>query len=269
MGTIASKFDPDEIKRDRWGRPLIAPPEGGKPVPYTRVSTLAKTLDDKTALAKWMCRQTAIGLSERPDLVALVASSHENKKTVGDAVKQAMDAAKSDQAANIGTTLHALTERYDLGTYDPVFVAPQLHDDVTAYAIAMEPLEIEATEIFVVCDELQTAGTFDRLVTLPDGRRMVADIKTGQHEPNYPHGATTQIAIYSRGTPYHPATGRTESLADLGISQTEGLLIHLPAGQARCDLYVLDLEIGWALATVATHVRRMQKTKPITPYAPV
>ena len=52
-----------EIPRDRWGRPLITPVGGGKPEPYTRVSTLAKTLDDKTALSKWMCRQTAIGLA--------------------------------------------------------------------------------------------------------------------------------------------------------------------------------------------------------------
>jgi hypothetical protein len=48
-----------DIKRDRWGRPLITPPDGGKPVPYTRVSTLAKALDDKTALMRWKQRQTA------------------------------------------------------------------------------------------------------------------------------------------------------------------------------------------------------------------
>jgi hypothetical protein len=257
-----------EIKRDRWGRPLIDPPGGGKPLAYTRISTLAKTLDDKTALAKWMCRQTAIGLTERPDLVSLVASSRDNKRVVGDAVEQAMKAAKSDQAANIGTTLHALTEAWDLGFYDEDFSSPELDRDVVAYGAVTKDLKIDAVEVFVVVDELRAAGTFDRIVTLPDGRKMVADIKTGQHEPQYPHGSTTQIALYSRGVPYHPETGRTEALADLGVSQTEGLLIHLPAGQAQCDLYIVDLEIGWALATVASKVREMQKIKPLTPYTP-
>lgn len=257
-----------DIPRDRWGRPLIVPADGGKPQPYTRVSTLAKTLDDKTALAKWMCRQTAIGLSERPDLVSLVASSRDNKKVVGDAAEQAMAAAKSDQAANIGTTLHSLTEQWDLGTYDPAFVAKEMHNDVVAYAVGMETIEIKAIELFVVIDELTTAGTFDRLVTLPDGRTMVADIKTGQHEPKYPHGATTQMAMYSRGTLYDPEKGRSKPLADLGVSQDEGLLIHLPAGTEKCDLYIVDLNIGWNLARVAAQVRQMQKIKPITPYAP-
>lgn len=257
-----------DIPRDRWGRPLIVPADGGKPQPYTRVSTLAKTLDDKTALAKWMCRQTAIGMSQRSDLVSLVAANQENKKVLGDAVEQAMAAAKSDQAANIGTTLHSLTEAYDLGIYDPQFTAHELQADVEAYAKTTEHLKIDAVEVFVVVDELQTAGTFDRIVTLPDGRRMVADVKTGQNEPKYPHGATTQIAIYSRGTMYHPNIGRSKPLADLGVSQTEGMLIHLPAGTGSCDLYIVDLNIGWSLATVAAKVRAMQKIKPLTPYAP-
>jgi hypothetical protein len=256
-----------DIPRDRWGRPLIKPIDGGKPLPYTRASTLAKTLDDKTALSKWMCRQTAIGLATRPDLVALVAAHTDDKKTLGDAVEQAMAAAKSDEAANIGTTLHKLTEQID-GGHDIDWMPTEMRPDLDAYRATMSGIEILGAEVFVVVDEIQVAGTFDRVVELPDGRRMVADIKTGQHEPNYPHGSATQIAIYSRGHAYTPDEGRKYRLADRGISQTEGLLIHLPAGQGRCDLYIVDLEIGWALATVAARVRAMQKAKPITPYAP-
>lgn len=257
-----------DIPRDRWGRPLIIPTDGGKPTPYTRVSTLAKTLDDKTALAKWMCAQTAIGLSTRPDLVQMVSAGRDNKKLVGEAVEQAMAAAKSSEAANIGTTLHALTEAWDQDQYDSQFVSHELHLDVRAYAIAMQHLKVQAIEVFVVVDELQAAGTFDRVVTLPDGRTMVADIKTGQHEPKYPNGAMTQIAVYSRGQPYSPDGQRGQNLGSLGISQTEGLLIHLPAGQARCELYILDLQLGWALAQVASQVRSMQAAKGIRPYTP-
>lgn len=258
-----------EIPRDRWGRPLIDPPGGGKPKPYTRVSTLSKTLDDKTALSKWMCRQTAIGLAQRPDLVALVASDPDSKRQVGDAVEQAMVAAKSDAAANRGTTIHSFTEQIDRGTFDPTFVDAEMLADLRAYRDTMAPIKIDAIETFVVQDQIEAAGTFDRIVTLPDGRTMVADIKTGQYEPKFPHSATTQIAVYSRGTEYAPGARAEQSLAErYNIDQQHGLLIHLPAGSAKCDLYLLDLEVGWALATVAHRVRAMQKAKPITEYQP-
>jgi hypothetical protein len=256
----------DDIKRDRWGRPLIEPADGGKPIPYTRVSTLSKALDDKSALAKWMCRQTAIGLATRPDLISLVASDPESRLTVGDAVEQAMDAAKSKKAANIGTTLHKLAEHVDAGKEPNNMHGHEA--DLIAYRDAMAGIEVIASEQFVVCDEVQAAGTFDRLVRLPDGRIVVADIKTGQHEPKYPHAATIQVSVYAHGHLYDPARGRLAYLPDEGICTDTGLLIHLPAGQARCDLYLLDLNVGWQLAQTAVTVRQIFKAKPLTPYAP-
>ena len=67
-----------ELTRDRWGRPLIVPPEGGKPVGYTRVSTLAKALDDLNNLMAWKARKTAEGLVRRPDLLTLVSGAIAN-----------------------------------------------------------------------------------------------------------------------------------------------------------------------------------------------
>ena len=253
-----------DLPRDRWGRPLIVPPEGGKLIAYTRVSTLAKTLDDKTALTKWMCRQTAIGLSQRPDLVALAGTSGDDKRAIGEIVDKAMAEARSDAAANIGTTLHSITESWDRGNNDLTFVSSEMQDDLHAYAAATERIEMESIEVFIVQDELRAAGTFDRIVRLPDGRRMVADLKTGQHEPNYPHGACTQIAVYAHGTAYTADAGRVAALADHDVSQTEGLMIHLPAGQKKCDLYIVDLTVGWDLAQTAARVRAMQKQKPIS-----
>ena len=69
----------EPVTRDRWGRPLIIPPDGGKPVAYTRVTTVAKTLEDEGGLSKWMMRMTALGLAQRPDLYALVATVGDDK----------------------------------------------------------------------------------------------------------------------------------------------------------------------------------------------
>ncbi len=254
----------DEVDRDRWGRPLIEPIGGGKPIAYTRVSTLAKSLDKQEALTKWKQRMTAIGMSQRPDLLALVqATRDDDRKTLDDACEQALAAARSQAAANTGTALHAFCERIDQGVpVDEIVASDLIKADLHAYTAATQTMKMLAAETFIVQDDIKCAGTFDRLVQI-DGRVYVADIKTGQHEPNYPHGVTVQTAIYAHGTGYRPGKGRTAKLADIGVDQTRGVLIHLPAGQATCDLYWLDIAAGWEMAQIATRVRAWHSTKPI------
>lgn len=265
--SIDFQAQPVEIPRDRWQRPLITPVDGGKPIPYTRVSTLAKVLDDKSALTKWLQRQVVIGMGARPDLVGLAQAFKTDDKKLNDIVETAMTAAESERAANIGTTLHAFSEQVDDGI-DISKIPTEFQADMAAYREAMKPLKILAKEAFVVTDEVEAAGTFDRLVQLPDGRIVVADLKTGRHEPKYPHSATTQIAVYSRGHLYDPERGRIGHLPQLGVDQSTGLLIHLPAGTATCDLYLLDLNVGWALAQTSVAVKRIFKDKSITRYTP-
>ena len=130
-----TRVNADTIPRDRWGRPLIDPIGPGKPVPYTRVSTLAKALDDKTALTQWKCRQTAIGLATRADLITKTKAVGDDRRALNEVVDEALAAAASDRAANVGTALHAFTERIDqgedpadlVGHTDPLFL------DLVAY----------------------------------------------------------------------------------------------------------------------------------------
>lgn len=261
----------DDIPRDRWGRPLINPPNGGDPIPYTRVSTLAKALDDKEGLTQWKCRMTAVGMAKRTDLIALAASSDPNnatdQKTLRSVVDQALEAASASAAANIGTSLHRLLEHVDQGTV-PDNVPDQLWPDLAAYEQTMKGIEVVGSELFIVCDELQAAGTFDRLLAAPGLGTAVADIKTGQSEPKFPTSVTMQVAIYSRGWLYTHENGRIARLADVGVNQDTGLLIHLPAGKGKCDLYTLDLNHGWALAETAVAVRHAYKNTPLHPYTP-
>jgi hypothetical protein len=256
-----------DIPRDRWGRPLIEPEGGGKAVPYTRMSTLAKALDDKTALTKWKQRQTIIGLAARPDLVQVAQSVKGDDRKLDEIAETAMVAAESERAANLGTALHALSEQVDAGA-DINDLPEWARADMTAYRAALAGIEILAMEMFVVVDEIQAAGTFDRLVRLPDGRVVVADLKTGKHEPRYPMGVTQQIAGYSRGHLYDPEKHRIGHLPTLGISQDVGLLIHAPAGTGTCDLYLLDLHVGWDLVRVSLAVRETFKKKVLTEYHP-
>ena len=60
------------VRRDRWGRYVVLPVDGAKPIGYTRATTIAKGIEDSGGLLNWGKRMVAIGLAQRPDLVALV-----------------------------------------------------------------------------------------------------------------------------------------------------------------------------------------------------
>lgn len=259
-----------DIPRNRWGQPLIIPAGGGKPVPYVRASTMAKTLDDTSNLMLWKQRVTAVGLAKSPDLRARLAgliANHpdpiggDGKRDLSKLVEEAAEAGGASDAASMGTGWHALTEALDAGTP----VSELLVDDATQgrlveYVDATAGLDVLGVETFVVNDTVQAAGTFDRLVRLPDGRVVVADLKTGTHDANYPLGVTTQIAVYAHGHRYDPATGeRTPLHEDLDVSA--GLLIHLPQKGEGCRLYLLDLAKGWEAALTARAVYDARKWK--------
>lgn len=254
-----------EQPRDRWERPLIMPEGGGKLVPYTRISTLSKALSDTTGLANWKIRMAVKGGILRHDLMALAqAAVHNNDDKALDRIaKQMLDAAGSSSKANVGTALHSYAEAHDRGELP--LVPPEYQAVLDHYRRATEPLQMLGSEKFVVVDELQCAGSFDRIVQLPDGRIVVADIKTGAREPQYPLPATIQIAAYAHGTVYDHTlkVPRKGTLADFGVDQETGLMIHLPADGSGCFLYLLDLKAGWLAAQRATWVRTANRDRSI------
>ena len=259
-----------EIPRDRWKRPLIVPPEGGAPVPYTRVSTLAKALDDLNNLMSWQCRKTAEGLIRRPDLLTRTAGALANgdpdtdwptKRALNDICAEAREAAGASKGSSAGTGFHSLTEAIDRGE-EPLFVPEADAARLDAYRAATADYTSLAAEQFVVCDELRTAGTFDRLWFCPDGRVRVGDLKTGKSEADYPLATAMQLAIYAHGQRYDPTTGERRVL-DEHLDLTTGLLIHMPAATGGCAVIPLDLEKGWRAAQLAHEIHHdIRKWKP-------
>lgn len=245
------------IARDRWGRPMVVPPGSKKAVAYTRVTTYAGAIEDQYGLQMWHQRMTALGLTKRPDLLLAVSAHANDKDELNKIVDQAREAAAASAAATTGTALHKLAERYDRGELALSDVPESHRGDLEAYATAMKPFIIHGVEQFLVLDELEIGGTTDRIVEY-DGQRYIADIKTGSIE----YGAgkmATQLALYARGKVYDPRdpTRREET----GVSHTAGILIHLPAGQARCDLHWVDLKAGWESVDLCGRVRDWRKRK--------
>ena len=269
-----------EVPRDRYGRPLIQPPGGGDPVPYTRASTVSKALDDMSNLMTWKQRVTAVGLHRRPDLrtklAGLIATSDNPvqdwpaKRDLNALCNEAAEAGGATTAASTGTGLHSLTEAIDRGALvTDLGVDADTAAYVEAYAAATAGLEVLEIEMFVVNDTITAAGTFDRLVRLPDGRVVVADLKTGRHDAGYPLGVTVQIATYANGLRYDPDTWQRAPLHE-DLDPTTGLLLHMPqlspADRAKgiepvCTVYELDLVKGWEAAQVAAQVHQIRRWK--------
>jgi hypothetical protein len=253
-----------EIQRDHWGRPLIVPLGGGKPVGYTRTTTYVSALEDTYNLEQWKCRQVALGLSTRSDLVALVHSKRDDKAEMNRIVKDAMEAANSSRAANLGTALHGLTELVDAGaSLDSI---PDEHRaDMDAYLEATKDLMHTWVETLTVNDEYKVAGTPDRISTLPTGQRVIFDLKTG--EIQYSIGKIAmQLAMYAHSHIYNLDTHeRTQHNAD----RTIGIVAHLPAGTGKCELVEVDLVAGWEAVQLAREVRAWRSRKDISkPYTP-
>lgn len=243
-----------EVSRDRYGRPLIIPPGGDKPVGYARWSSYGDVLEDRYNLEKWKVRTAATGLADRPDLLLAVAAARGNKRQLDDICEQALEAAKGSAAATTGTALHSLSELVDRDEPLPV-LPPSAEADLAAYRKATACLNVVAIEQFVVCDDPQAAGTFDRIVE-HEGRRYVADIKTGDVKWGIGKIAV-QLAGYSRSQVYDPATGER---TPLDVDQSRALVIHLPQGQASCELIWVDIEEGWQGVLMAQQVRSWRKT---------
>lgn len=248
----------DDFKRDRWGRPLIIRTDSKAPVGYTRATTVAETLPDRFGLEKWFQRMVAVGLVERPDLLAMVAAHKDDKEALNDICDDAKAAAKDKERANTGTALHKLTEKADLGE-DLGTIPDHLLADVTAYLHATAALTHVAVEAKVVHDGYRIAGTPDRVVEY-EGRRYIADLKSG-NAVAHPHAPAAQLAIYAHSRYYNLDTyERTDIDADL----ERGIIIHLQPGTGRCELHWIDIAAGWEAVEHSVWARDWRKRKGLT-----
>lgn len=260
----------DGIRRTLDGRPYVHNPAAGKEVIYTRVTTFIDCLEDKFFLEGWKTERAMIGLSVRDDLVERVQGADpDDRDELKAIIADAQEAGGIHEAAKAGTDRHGLVELIHKGLPLPADIDRAALADLAAYRDLLAEWGLSpvpgTVEKFVVNHELKMGGTPDVLMTwakpppayAPTVYRslgIVTDLKTGRVD----YGAgkmAMQLAAYARCRPYDPArpTTQPEKLCD--VSQQVGLVIHLPLGQARADLYAVDLVVGWAGVQLAAAVR--------------
>lgn len=254
-----------EPARDRWSRPLIAPPGGGKPIGMQRVTTLAGMGEDRYNLERWMCRMVALGLVAREDLLLAVAAHRDDKDALNKLCEQAQEAAKASSGAVTGTALHALSDQLDRGQLDLATVPASHRADLEAFAAATSCLQVEAIEAFGVHDGLGVAGTADRIYRYMS-KFYIGDTKSGNIEFGQQKIAT-QLAIYSRMTLYDTtANKRTVDLSKV-VDQRRAIVVHVPAGTGKAELRWVDIYAGWKSVEVNVGVREWRKAKNLlTPF---
>jgi hypothetical protein len=149
---------------------------------------------------------------------------------------------------------------------EPLGTVPaEYRGDLEAYSHATECLKMIEIERFCVHDGLRVGGTPDGVVEY-NGQHYIADKKTGSID--FPGEMAMQLAIYSRSEFYDPATGARAPLPP--VSQTHGIIIHLPAGQGVCQLYWINIQAGWDAVQLVEPIKAYRKlekqlTKPLAP----
>lgn len=278
------------VRRGPWGKPWVStdglPLDWGpddildKPlngVLYDRPSDMCGYLDSKENLSPYHQCQAVLGVvtENPPSLIwqfRALASAHVDpwkaaKGDIKDLLRQARMLGGEESKSGIGTSIHSFCHLRDIGA-DVVYPVPTLEPWLDCYQEAMEPFEVLMDERFVACDELCTAGNFDRLLRtkrdlrdIPAGTVLIGDIKSGAHEANFALKPTVQTAIYAHSDLYDQETGKREPI---GCSWSKAVLIHVPfhaGGNPRCDIYPLDIEYGWTLAKMAAQIPAARKTK--------
>lgn len=277
---MTTDFSPVEIPRDRFGRPYVIPPGGGKPVAYTRCTTYVGGIEDTYKLGQWQQRHVAMGLAMSPSLLSAVQQSDlDDKNALNDLCDKAKEAAGASDSARIGTYLHAVTEADDRGLDPWAVPMPDLASprtpsdfeaDLEAYRVATQGLTSTAIEQFGVLDNLRIGGTCDRVVRI-GGKKYIADLKTGSVEFGSLKIAA-QLAVYARSHFYDwraamalGANANAEQASELrtvpGVEVDRGIVIHMPQGTGRCTLYWVDLIEGWNAVRVCRDIRQKRTAK--------
>lgn len=252
-----------EITRDQYGRPLLPDPVNGRKRPWTRTTTMSSTIQDRRALEAWSQRNIVRGFVINEDLLVRAAAAGEDRAGLDEVVAAAQSAARASAKADLGTALHAITEKIDRG--EDVIVPRDYRADVDAYtgavtdgAITMLP---EFIETMTINPDLECAGTPDRLVRCPHSDKpTVWDLKTGHNAIRYGLvEIAAQLAIYAGASHYYDGT--LHELPE--IEQRFAIVCHLPVGSGTATLYRIDLAIGRQIAKLCHQVREWRHAQGI------
>jgi hypothetical protein len=257
------------VRRDRWGRYLVLPPEGGKPVGYTRATTVAKIGADEYRINKRNLRMVALGLVANPELIERINGAADDRQALDDICERARILAGADDAANLGTHIHAMVERALTTGENP---PGPYSADVAAVVATIDRLRLDVieAEVFLVNDRYKIAGTADLLLRHREtGDVIVADLKTGANTTYGKSQWQTQLTIYATSNAKYrqgPAEDGSEDTREPlpKINDAYALILHCVPGSGVCTPLRLELDQG--ALDLAIAMQNHRKAKPLGPW---
>jgi hypothetical protein len=204
------------------------------------VTTLLSDGLPKPALLPWGIRSVAEYAADHLD--RLVEMQPMGREAIVAALKQAPYSDR-DRAAKRGTEVHGLAEKLINGV--EVDVPDELAGHVESYVRYLDewkptPVLVEAT---VASRKWGYCGTLDAVYDLPDGRRVIGDIKTSR-SGIFPE-IVLQLAAYRYAEVYLDGDDE-KPMADVGITHAQGIWVRadgydvydLPADEAAFNKFL-------------------------------
>lgn len=265
-----------EDDKDGYGRYLLDADGTGRK-PYTRATTIAKMLDNTNGLEVWMRRKVAKGVASSPALTARAAVTPlDDRQNWRDILDQAETLSGGDEKRDLGSAFHTFHECVgEMSDEEYAAVPHELRVTYERYRAELDRLGIVEvmTEVTVVNTRIGTAGKFDALFRLADGRIVIGDRKTG-NILKYPHSAAVQLAIYANADVMitWDENGAAIRHAMPEVDLTTAIVVDITIGgenTAATHVYEVDIWAGWAAALLSTKVRRWRNRRDlVTPYHP-
>lgn len=269
FGIVRPERTEDKVPRDKNGWPKILPPDkkvmrDGDLRSYARASGYGKVLENTYNIERYNERNTADGMVKSAVLrLEWAGTGPEDKDRRNELVVEAKKEAKADDKSRIGSAVHAITERHDLGL-SLKSIPEEYVPDLEAWIDKTKHFDILGVENFVVEDTYRIAGTYDRLVhyhracEICGKHKRILDLKTGRVDFGQ-IGMAVQLASYAHARSYDPATGER---TDQDVCLCRGIIVNLPAGTGQASLHWINIAQGWNLAVrLADEVKAIRRKR--------
>jgi hypothetical protein len=273
--TPAPSQSAGRVRMER-GRYKLPDPDTGKDALFTRVSNIAKVLEDTYHLDLWKDRMLAKGMAMRPDLVMLAGATplEEKWKFSNDIVRPARDTAGGSEGANHGTAFHSLTEIVDRGEPVPVGTQPDHVRQLTKYRQSLVDHGLTVVphwmERVVLNREHRLVGRTDRALLAQDmslldypatqSGYVIGDVKSQKSMDFGCMSIAMQLAIYAHADLVWDEDAGQWDEPDVELNRDVAVVMHVPSNDPNtADIHVIDIARGWELVQVAMDVRAARK----------
>jgi hypothetical protein len=252
MTTMTQPAD-EWVLGGRGGRQRMIPDaETGEMRPYQRVSSFAKTLDDKEGLLAWKAWVALKGAQRDKALLEQALHAERTPKKV---IDQLADLGGAGDAARRGSDRHTILAMALHG--HPLPEMPETaRAELDALLRLIEGLgSVVAVESSTVCDQWMVCGSVDLVLQDRDGQRLVCDFKTGARTD--PLAWSIQLIAHARSHWWDHATQTRAGLVSPAMPQL--VVIHAPQSGAEPKAIRLDVKRALHWVELAALVRQARK----------